>query len=83
MKQYESASFYGCCMTLCPWLRFSRKLKGYGPCRAWGKVGLHFWSPQTPPYTRSKYFCPQKRVSSCEGVNPFGAPKPFPIIYFK
>ena len=30
MKEYESASFYGCYMTLCPWLRFDRKLKGYG-----------------------------------------------------
>ena len=24
MKEYESASFYGCYMTLCPWLRFGR-----------------------------------------------------------
>ena len=30
MKEYESASFYGCYMTLCRWLRFGRKLKGYG-----------------------------------------------------
>ena len=29
MKEYESASFYGCYMTLCPWLRFGRKLNGY------------------------------------------------------
>ena len=31
MKEYESASFYGCYMTFCPWLRFGRKMKGYGP----------------------------------------------------
>ena len=29
MTEYESASFYGCCMTLCPWLRLGRKLKSY------------------------------------------------------
>ena len=28
MKEHESASFYGCYMTLCPWLRFGRKLEG-------------------------------------------------------
>ena len=27
----KSASFYGCYITLCPWLRLGRKLKGYGP----------------------------------------------------
>ena len=52
MKEYESASFYGCYMTLCPWLRFDRKLKGYGPCRAWGKVGPH------------GVFCDRKRYGS-------------------
>ena len=31
MKEYESPSFYGCYMTLYPWLRFGRKLKGYEP----------------------------------------------------
>ena len=31
MKEYESASFFGCYMTLCPWLRFGRKLEGYEP----------------------------------------------------
>ena len=31
MKEYKSASFYGCYMTLCPWLRFGRKLEVYGP----------------------------------------------------
>ena len=41
MKEYESASFYGCYMTLCPWLSFGRKMKGYRPRRAWGKVGPH------------------------------------------
>ena len=30
MKEYESASFYGCYMTSCPWMGFGRKLKGYG-----------------------------------------------------
>ena len=30
-EEYESASFYGRYMTLCPWLIFGRKLKGYGP----------------------------------------------------
>ena len=30
MKEYESASCYGCYMTSCPWLRFRRKSKGYG-----------------------------------------------------
>ena len=30
MKEHESASLCGCDMTLCPSLRFGRKLKGYG-----------------------------------------------------
>ena len=52
MEECEIASFYGCDMTLCPWLRFGRKLKGYGPLRAWGKVG--------PPGV----FCDRKRYGS-------------------
>ena len=30
-KENESASFYRCYMTLCPWLRLGQKLEGYGP----------------------------------------------------
>ena len=42
MKENKSASFYGWYMlTLSPWLRFDRKMKGYRPLRAWGKVGPH------------------------------------------
>ena len=29
MKECESASFYGCYMTLCPWLRFGRNAMGH------------------------------------------------------
>ena len=52
MKEYESAPLYGCYMTLCPWLRFGRKMKGYGRRRAWGKVGPH------------GLFCDRKRYGS-------------------
>ena len=42
MKKYENASIYGCYVTLCPWLRFGRELKGCRrPWRAWDKVGPH------------------------------------------
>ena len=53
MKEYEKrVSFHGCYMTLCSWLRFGRKLNGYWPRRAWGKVGPH------------GVFCDRKRYAS-------------------
>ena len=49
-----------------------------------------FRAPKTVPYTTSKYFFPQKRVSSCEGalwkragrVTPLGPRKPS-LFYFQ
>ena len=37
MKEYESASFYGCYTTLCSWSRFGRNFKVYEPLRAGAK----------------------------------------------
>ena len=37
MKEYESASFHGCYITLCPWLRFGRKIERLWAVKSQGR----------------------------------------------